>query len=167
MPPGQKKTKHTHKNRSNIVTNSIKTLKMAHSGGKNLFKKVANYIPIKKCKKKKKLQRTADPGSLEILCEEDAADSWVGRLSNQDGNTRFTGNSLWTPHPDFCLHMALLVCMCACACTHMYTPMCIWVSSSPTRTPVTESGVKSRNNRLHPALSSTAWALCSVLRWPG
>ena len=32
-----KKTKHTHKNRSNIVTNSIKTLKMAHSGGEKSF----------------------------------------------------------------------------------------------------------------------------------
>ena len=66
---------------------------------------------------------------------------------------------------DFCLHMVLLVfvCMCMHVCTHMYTPMCIWISSSPTRTPVTESGVKSCYH-LHPAFSPAVWAPGSLLR---
>ena len=36
MPRGQKK-QNTQKNRSNIATNSMKTLKMAHSRGKKIF----------------------------------------------------------------------------------------------------------------------------------
>ena len=45
----------------------------------------------------KMLQRTVATGSPEIL-REDAAESWVGSLSNLDRNPHSTNNSLWTPN---------------------------------------------------------------------
>lgn len=72
-------------------------------------------------KGEKKLQRTAASGSFEIRCEDDAADSWVGRLSNLDGNTRSTSNSLWISHPGLLpSHGFTCVCVHVHACMHTY-----------------------------------------------
>ena len=55
MPPGQQNKTHTQKQKQYCNKFNKDFKNGPQWGEKNLFKKVANYIPIKKCKKKKKV----------------------------------------------------------------------------------------------------------------
>ena len=66
MPPGQQNKTHTQKQKQYCNKFNKDFKNGPQWGEKNLFKKVANYIPIKKCKKKKSCREQLPQGPLKF-----------------------------------------------------------------------------------------------------